>query len=105
MSLEIKIPSVGESITSGLLSTWHKNDGDAVAAGEALLTLETDKVSTEIQAEKAGTLHIGVAAGSEVKIGDVVGTIEEGTGGGPGEEGGKGREKSGESRSGSRIDS
>jgi 2-oxoglutarate dehydrogenase E2 component (dihydrolipoamide succinyltransferase) len=78
MSLEIKIPSVGESITSGLLSTWHKNDGDAVAAGEALLTLETDKVSTEIQAEKAGTLHIGVAAGSEVKIGDVVGTIEEG---------------------------
>ena len=78
MSLEIKIPSVGESITSGLLSTWHKNDGDTVAAGEVLLTLETDKVSTEIQAEKAGTLHIGVAAGSEVKIGDVVGTIEEG---------------------------
>jgi 2-oxoglutarate dehydrogenase E2 component (dihydrolipoamide succinyltransferase) len=78
MSLEIKIPSVGESITSGLLSTWHKNDGDAVAAGEALLTLETDKVSTEIQAEKAGTLHIGVAAGTDVKIGDVVGTIEEG---------------------------
>ena len=78
MSLEIKIPSVGESITSGLLSTWHKNDGDAVAAGEALLTLETDKVSTEIMAEKAGTLRIGVAAGTEVKIGDVVGTIEEG---------------------------
>jgi 2-oxoglutarate dehydrogenase E2 component (dihydrolipoamide succinyltransferase) len=78
MSLEIKIPSVGESITSGLLSTWHKNDGEAVAAGESLLTLETDKVSTEIQAEKAGTLHIGVAAGTEVKIGDVVGTIEEG---------------------------
>jgi 2-oxoglutarate dehydrogenase E2 component (dihydrolipoamide succinyltransferase) len=83
MSLEIKIPSVGESITSGLLSTWHKNDGDAVAAGEALLTLETDKVSTEIQAEKGGTLHIGVAAGSEVKIGDVVGTIEEGAAAAP----------------------
>ncbi len=76
MSLEIKIPAVGESITSGLLSIWHKNDGDAVTAGEALFTLETDKVSTEITAEKAGTLRIQVAAGSEVKIGEVVGAIE-----------------------------
>jgi 2-oxoglutarate dehydrogenase E2 component (dihydrolipoamide succinyltransferase) len=79
MSLEIKIPAVGESITSGLLSTWHKNDGDVVAAGEALLTIDTDKVSTEITAEKAGTLHIKVPAGTEVKIGEVVGRIEEGT--------------------------
>jgi 2-oxoglutarate dehydrogenase E2 component (dihydrolipoamide succinyltransferase) len=78
MSLEIKIPAVGESITSGLLSVWHKNDGDAVAAGEALFTLETDKVSTEIVAEKAGVLKIAAAAGSEVKIGETVGTIEEG---------------------------
>ena len=78
MPLEIKIPAVGESITSGLLSLWHKNDGDAVAAGEALFTLETDKVSTEITAEKAGVLKVAVAAGSEVKIGDTVGTIEEG---------------------------
>jgi 2-oxoglutarate dehydrogenase E2 component (dihydrolipoamide succinyltransferase) len=77
MSLEIRIPAVGESITSGLLSVWHKNDGDSVAAGEALLTLETDKVSTEITAEKAGVLKIAAPAGSEVKIGEVVGTIEE----------------------------
>ena len=77
MSLEVKIPAVGESITSGLLSTWHKNDGDSVKADEALLTLETDKVSTEITAEKAGTLHIKVPAGSEVKIGEVVATIDE----------------------------
>ena len=77
MALEIKIPAVGESITSGLLSVWHKNDGDAVQAGEALVTLETDKVSTEITAEKAGTLRIKVPAGSEVKIGEVVGTIDE----------------------------
>ncbi|HEX8296397.1 MAG TPA: 2-oxoglutarate dehydrogenase complex dihydrolipoyllysine-residue succinyltransferase [Chthoniobacteraceae bacterium] len=78
MSFEIKIPAVGESITSGLLSTWHKEDGSAVQAGEALLTLETDKVSTEIAAEKAGTLRIKAPAGSEVKIGEVVGEIEEG---------------------------
>lgn len=77
MSLEVKIPAVGESITSGLLSVWHKNDGDAVAAGEPLFTLETDKVSTEITAEKAGTLRIKAAAGAEVKIGEVVATIEE----------------------------
>jgi len=78
MSLEIKIPAVGESITSGLLSLWHKNDGDAVNSGEPLFTLETDKVSTEIVAEKAGTLRVLVPAGSEVKIGDTVGAIEEG---------------------------
>ncbi len=74
--MDIKIPAVGESITSGLLSTWHKNDGDAVSAGDALFTLETDKVSTEITAEIAGTLRVKVAAGAEVKIGEVVGAIE-----------------------------
>jgi 2-oxoglutarate dehydrogenase E2 component (dihydrolipoamide succinyltransferase) len=78
MSLEVKIPSVGESITSGLLSVWHKNDGDAVAAGDLLLTLETDKVSSEIQAEQAGTLRIKVPAGTDVKIGEVVALIEPG---------------------------
>jgi 2-oxoglutarate dehydrogenase E2 component (dihydrolipoamide succinyltransferase) len=78
MSLEVKIPAVGESITSGVLSTWHRNDGDAVNVGDVLLTLETDKVSTEITAEKAGTLRQKVSAGAEVKIGEVVATIEEG---------------------------
>ena len=81
MSLEVKIPAVGESITSGLLSTWHKNDGEIVKAGEALLTLETDKVSTEITAEKAGRLKIKVPAGKEVQIGEVVALIEEESGG------------------------
>jgi 2-oxoglutarate dehydrogenase E2 component (dihydrolipoamide succinyltransferase) len=76
MSAEVKIPAVGESITSGLLSTWHKEDGETVAAGDVLLTLETDKVSTELTAESAGQLKIRVPAGQEVKIGEVVGTIE-----------------------------
>lgn len=78
MSIEVKIPSVGESITSGVLSTWHKKDGDAVKAGDVLFTLETDKVSTEITAEKAGTLRTKVAEGAEVKIGELVAVIEEG---------------------------
>lgn len=78
MSSEVKIPAVGESITSGLISTWHKNDGDTVVVGDVLLTLDTDKVSTEITAEKAGVLRIKAAAGQEVKIGEVVALIEEG---------------------------
>ena len=78
MSAEVKIPAVGESITSGLISTWHKQDGDTVSAGDVLLTLETDKVSTEITAEKSGVLRIKAAEGQEVKIGEVVALIEEG---------------------------
>src|SRR5581483_2363260 len=74
---DVKIPAVGESITSGLISTWHKKDGEQVAPGDVLLTLETDKVSTEITAEIAGTLKIKVPEGQEVKIGEVVATIEE----------------------------
>src|SRR5580658_9311727 len=77
MSIEVKIPAVGESITSGILSTWHKKDGDAVKAGDALFTLETDKVSTEITAEKDGTLRIKAAEGAEVKIGEVVALIDD----------------------------
>ncbi len=78
MSLEVKIPAVGESVTSGVISVWLKNDGDAVNKGDALLTLETDKVATEITADAAGTLRIKVQAGAEVKIGEVVAVIEEG---------------------------
>jgi 2-oxoglutarate dehydrogenase E2 component (dihydrolipoamide succinyltransferase) len=78
MSLEVKIPAVGESVTSGMISAWLKNDGDAVGRGDALLTLETDKVSTEITADAAGVLRIKAAAGAEVKIGEVVAVIEEG---------------------------
>lgn len=77
MSLEIKIPSVGESIVSGVLSVWHKPEGAPVAPGDILFTLETDKVSTEITAEKAGILHQLVPQGEEVKIGQVVATLEE----------------------------
>jgi len=81
MSIEVKIPAVGESIESGVVSVWHKKSGEQVTAGDPLFTLETDKVSTEINAEKDGVLQTLVAEGAEVKIGDVVATIEEGSGG------------------------
>ena len=75
--MDVTIPTVGESITSGVISTWHKKDGDSVQSGDLLLTLETDKVSTEITAGKAGVLHIKAPEGQEVKIGEVVATIED----------------------------
>jgi 2-oxoglutarate dehydrogenase E2 component (dihydrolipoamide succinyltransferase) len=78
MSTEVKVPAVGESITSGLLSTWHKKDGEAVSAGDILFTLETDKVSTEVNATESGTLKIRAPEGEEVKIGQVVATLEAG---------------------------
>ncbi len=77
MSIEVKIPAVGESISSGVVSVWHKKSGEHVKAGEPLFTLETDKVSTEIVAEKAGLLQTIAAEGQEVKIGEVVATIDE----------------------------
>jgi 2-oxoglutarate dehydrogenase E2 component (dihydrolipoamide succinyltransferase) len=77
MSIEVKIPAVGESISSGVVSVWHKKYGDPVDAGDALFTLETDKVSTEIVAEKAGVLETLVPDGQEVKIGEVVATIDD----------------------------
>ena len=80
MSYEVKIPSVGESVSSGQIAQWHKADGESVAAGDVLLTLETDKVSTEIEAAESGVLRIKAAEGEEVDIGAIVALIEEGEG-------------------------
>jgi 2-oxoglutarate dehydrogenase E2 component (dihydrolipoamide succinyltransferase) len=77
MAIEVKIPAVGESITSGVVSVWHKKSGDFVNSGDALFTLETDKVSTEIAAETSGVLDTLVPEGQEVKIGEVVATIDD----------------------------
>src|SRR5437870_13550033 len=76
MPIEVKIPAVGESISSGVVSVWHKKSGDFVNAGEPLFTLETDKVPTEITAERAGVLDALVPEGQEVKSGKVVATLD-----------------------------
>jgi 2-oxoglutarate dehydrogenase E2 component (dihydrolipoamide succinyltransferase) len=78
MPTDIKVPSAGESITSAVIATWHKPDGAAVQPGDVLVTIDTDKVSTELTAEAAGILKIGAQPGEEVKIGAVIGQILEG---------------------------
>jgi len=77
MTTEVKIPNVGESITSANVARWHKQDGEVVAKGEIVLTIETDKVSNDLEAAAAGTLKIMVPEGEEVSIGSVVAMIEE----------------------------
>src|SRR2546423_13943150 len=77
MIIEVKIPSVGESVTSGVVSAWHKKSGEFVNEGEPLFALETDKVSTDNVAEKSGVLETKVPEGQEVKIGEVVAVIDD----------------------------
>src|SRR5262245_34505939 len=77
MIIEVKVPSVGESVTSGVVSAWHKKSGEFVNEGEPLFALETDKVSTDIVAEKSGMLETRVREGQEVTIGEVIATIDD----------------------------
>jgi 2-oxoglutarate dehydrogenase E2 component (dihydrolipoamide succinyltransferase) len=75
----ITVPSVGESITSAVISTWHVANGATVKTGDLLVTVDTDKVSTEITAEASGVVTITAQPGDEVKIGATIGSIGEST--------------------------
>ena len=76
MQIEIKVPSVGESVTEAILAQWFKGDGDRITKDEPLFVIETDKVTLEVVAEADGILSITVAEGETVAIGAVVGTID-----------------------------
>ena len=76
MSVELKIPSVGESITQVTIASWLKEDGDYVEMDEAVAELESDKATVELNAEQAGTLKILVEEGEDVEIGAVVASID-----------------------------
>ncbi|RZK77678.1 MAG: 2-oxoglutarate dehydrogenase complex dihydrolipoyllysine-residue succinyltransferase [Pedobacter sp.] len=78
MSIEIKVPPVGESITEVVLSRWVKNDGEAVEMDEVIAELESDKATFELTAEQAGTLKVVAAEGDTLAIGAVVCKIEDG---------------------------
>ncbi len=76
MSIEVKIPPMGESISSGVLAKWHVANGSVVKKDQVLFELETDKITSEGTAEVAGKITFAVEAGAEVKIGQVVATID-----------------------------
>jgi 2-oxoglutarate dehydrogenase E2 component (dihydrolipoamide succinyltransferase) len=72
----VTVPSVGESISEGILARWHKADGSLVRAGEPLFELETDKATSDVPAAGAGILRISVAEGETVAVGATVATID-----------------------------
>ncbi|MFA6962689.1 MAG: 2-oxoglutarate dehydrogenase complex dihydrolipoyllysine-residue succinyltransferase [Opitutaceae bacterium] len=74
--IEVKIPPLGESISSGVLAKWHVADGSVVKKDQPLFELETDKITSEGIAESAGKITFKVQSGTEVKIGEVVATID-----------------------------
>lgn len=81
MATEIKVPTLGESVSEATVAKWMKNVGDAVAADEPLVELETDKVTLEVNAPVAGTiLSIDAGEGAEVEVGALLGTLKEGAG-------------------------
>ncbi len=79
MSIEIKVPAMGESVTEATVARWFKNEGDSVARDEPLLELETDKVTVEVPSPADGAIEsIAVQAGATVQVGTVLGAIAEG---------------------------
>jgi 2-oxoglutarate dehydrogenase E2 component (dihydrolipoamide succinyltransferase) len=81
MAIDILVPDLGESISEATVATWFKQPGEAVAADETLLELETDKATLEVPSPSAGVLtEILVAEGEDVAVGAVLGRIAEGAG-------------------------
>ncbi len=79
MSIDIKVPAMGESVTEATVSKWFKKKGDAVTRDEPLLELETDKVTVEVQAPADGSIEsISVQEGDTVQVGAILGAIAEG---------------------------
>jgi len=81
MPANVVVPEVGESIVDARVAKWLKKEGDAVNVGDALVELETDKIDLEVAAPQAGVLgKITQGDGTDVKVGDVIGVIEDGGG-------------------------
>jgi 2-oxoglutarate dehydrogenase E2 component (dihydrolipoamide succinyltransferase) len=77
MAHEIKVPPFGESISESTVAQWLKKDGERVAKGENLVTIDTEKASSDLPADVSGILRIKVEAGTDVPIGAVIGENEE----------------------------
>ena len=84
MPANVVVPEVGESIVDARVAKWLKKEGDAVTVGEPLVELETDKIDLEVAAPQAGVLgKIAHGDGADVKVGEVLGVIEDGTAAAP----------------------
>jgi 2-oxoglutarate dehydrogenase E2 component (dihydrolipoamide succinyltransferase) len=84
MTVEIKVPAMGESVTEATISKWFKKEGDAVKRDEPLLELETDKVTVEVPSPADGAIEsISAQAGATVQVGALLGAIAEGKAGAP----------------------
>src|SRR6476619_5963992 len=75
--IDIKVPTVGESINEVTLLKWSKNDGDYVERDEVIAELESEKATFEVNAEKAGSLRQAAKEGDTLKIGDMLATIDD----------------------------
>ena len=81
MATEIRVPTLGESVSEATIGKWFKKAGDAIAADEPIVELETDKVTVEVPAPAAGTLsEITVQEGETVEVGALLGMIAAGSG-------------------------
>ena len=86
--MNIVVPQLGESVIEARVARWLKKEGDAVAAGDPLVELETDKIDLEVNAESAGVLaRIDRKDGEDVKVGEVLGAIEPASSGATGKDG------------------
>ena len=82
MATNIVVPELGESVVEARVAKWLKKQGDTVAAGDALVELETEKIDLEVSADRAGVLGaIKHQEGEDVKVGEVLATLEESTNG------------------------
>jgi 2-oxoglutarate dehydrogenase E2 component (dihydrolipoamide succinyltransferase) len=105
MSIEVRVPTLGESVTEATVATWFKKPGEAVAADEMLCELETDKVTVEVPAPAAGTLgEIVAAEGETVGVDALLATLSEGAGAAPGAAPAKATEAPAESGGGESVD-
>ncbi len=77
MAIEVKVPALGESISSGILAAWQVKDGDMVEKDQVLYELETDKITSEGTAEASGKISLKAGEGDEVEIGQVIAVIQE----------------------------
>ncbi|WP_379545316.1 lipoyl domain-containing protein [Qipengyuania sp. DSG2-2] len=76
MASEIRIPKLGMSAQTVVLNEWMFGDGETVAKGDVIYTVETDKTTVDIEAQAGGVIHPTGEEGATYKVGDIVGTIE-----------------------------